>query len=116
MKFLILLLSLFAFLSFTPTTVLAVANPRIYAYTSLDFKPKTEEPKPKWVKVLELMVPIFLVLGILLFFSSFNYGLWLSILARPLNYRLSFVSLAIAASSAITLFVFRMITLIKKRK
>ncbi len=120
MKFFITFLSLFMLLSFTPATVLAVVNSRVATYTSLDFTPKTKEPKPKWVKILEWAIPIFLLIAIILFFTSLGpsrgYLGGSSAIEKSDNFILCMIAFSVAVTSAMTLFVYRMIKVFKKRK
>lgn len=118
MKFPITFLSLFILLSFTPPSVSAVTQPYISSHSSMYFKPKTEETKPKWIKILEWTVPIFLIVGLIFFFSSLGpAGYWgFHTIVRPLNHTLFLIAFSIAVVSALTLFVNRIIGLFKKRK
>ena len=122
MKLFILFLSLLTLLAVTPVPVLAVTHPHTYV-NSLDFKPQTAEPKPKWVKILEWAIPIFLLLTIVLFFmslvpSSATISVWGggSYIGKSDNFILCMIAFGIAITSALILFVHRIIKLIKNRK
>jgi hypothetical protein len=117
----------FMFLFFTnclaPTAVSATVNVKtavVYSVVSFDkpliFKPVTKEFRPKWVKVLEWAIPIFLIVGIILFISCFNLSLWAPMIVRPLNYNLALVSFAISALSALTLFFYRIPKIVRELK
>jgi hypothetical protein len=122
MKIFIAFMLLFFTNCLAPTAISAMANTKTavaYSTNSLskasNFRPKTETSKPKWIKVLEWMIPVFLVLGIILFISSFNLSLWASMLIRPVNYDLALVCFAIGALSALTHFSWGILKLFKKQ-
>ncbi len=116
MKLFILFLSLFMLLTYKPTTVLAVTKPYLSSYTSPIFTPKTKEIKPKWVKILEWAVLIFLLLAIILFLSSLGpASFWgYHTIVKSMNFRLCLIAFGVAITSAMTLFARRMLKLIEK--
>ena len=119
MKLFILFLSLLTLLAFTPVRVFAVTHTYVHTRTTLYAQPKTAEPKPKWVKILEWAIPIFLLLAIILFFTSLGPSSYLGgsgVIVKMGNFILCMIAFGIAITSALILFVHRMIKLIKNRK
>jgi hypothetical protein len=122
MKFLIISLSLFTLLALPSTPVLAVTHPSVHVHTTLNFEPKTAEPKPKWVKILEWAIPIFLLLAIILFATSlvrsssaFSILGGSSYIGKSDNFLLGLIAFGVAVASAMTLVVYRIIKVFKKR-
>ena len=117
MKFFILFLTLFTLFSFTPSPVLAVVHSRIYVYTRLNAQPKTEKPKPKWIKIIERILPFSMAVGFVFAESSLgNKGFGPTEIVRPTNLIIGAILLIISLIIALILFVHRMIKLIKNRK
>jgi hypothetical protein len=103
-------------ISATVSVKMAVAHSVVFTDKTLIFKPIKKEFRPKWVKILEWAIPIFLIVGIIFFLSSFNLSFWAPMIIRPLNHNLALVSFAIATLSALTLFFYRIPKLVRELK
>ncbi len=117
MKLFILFLSLLMLLTFMPIPVFAVTHVYTHTRTTLDFKPKTVEPKPKWVKIIERILPFSMTLGFLFVqYSLGSKGIEPLEVVRPTNLIIGATLLIISLIIALTLFIHRMIKLIKDKK
>lgn len=118
MKYFTTIMLLLTALSTTPSYVLAIVKTNTSIHSSIYFKSEKEVLKPKWIKVLEWLFPIFMLLGIILFFSSLSWkGYWTrENVIRPINFKLAIIALIIALIIGLILFSYRIINLIKKQK
>jgi hypothetical protein len=117
MKFCIVFLSLFALLAFIPIPVCAVTHVYTPTRTPLDFEPKTAEPRPKWVKIIERILPFSMAVGFIFAQSSLgSKGFGTTQIVRPTNLIIGATLLILTFIIALTLFIHRMIKVFKNPK
>ena len=120
MKIFIAFSILFMVLSTVPTPILATIQSPLTINLRTDFRTnvrtETKPSRAKWERILEWAIPIFLILGIILYFSSLNLFAFVSMIVRPINYNLALISFGISALCALTYFFCRIPKIVRDLK